>query len=205
MDGGTARAIRQAHATAILTVGERFTIERGELRQAANGHRDHETHTVTFLPEADIQKGDVLRAFSSRDPLYVWDVDRQATGEILTAIVAHYETEAERQRRLESERRNSTPSFHMGDVHNSIVGTQQHAHLRVRFDQAALNADIDRHGGEDKEELRAMVAELWEMLDDRRKIDRGSLAQHSELIERHSWIAGALAQTVLGWLVGSLK
>src|SRR5690242_8595650 len=120
MSSDIANAIRETNMTAILAAGERFSITRGELRQAAMGLKDHTNHTVTFPPEADVRVDDVLRGAASHDPLYVLDADRQATGEIPTVIVAHYETEAERQRRLESERRSSAPSFTMGDVHNSI-------------------------------------------------------------------------------------
>jgi hypothetical protein len=200
--------IRETNETATRMTGESFHIERGDLRTEALGRRNHSKRVITFLAEADIEIDDIIRPAAAGDPLYVIDVNKKATADILTAVEAHYETERERQRRLAAEQRRDASTFTIGtigSVQGSILGTQQNAHLAVTFDMRAIDQEIDRRGGDDADDLKTMVAEIHEMLDDRDKISRGSLVKYSELLERHSWIAGAVAQGLLGWAIGSLK
>ena len=61
---------------------------------------------------------------------------------------------------------------------------------------------IEENGGNDKEELRIMVNEIRELLEDKEEIKKGILLKYSDQLEKHSWITGAIAQLTLGWLIG---
>lgn len=208
MNDQNARAMREATETVLRELGQKFYVRRGEVTDEVVGRRDARKRLIMLAGHTVVHEGDIFTCPTSGDELIITNVDRTVVGPIAVKTTAEYETPKQREQRLADERRRSTPSFSIGPgatFQGSIVGTQQHAQLTASFDQRAIEAEIERRGGEDVDALKAMVAEIREMLDDSNKISRGSLVHYSELLERHSWIAGALAQTMIGWLVSSFK
>jgi hypothetical protein len=205
MNREIANQFRSATVEAIRMMGQSFAVERDGEHRTLQGRRENAKREIRSLHDADVEDGDVLTCPASGETFHVVGVERRVVGDQVTHVTVTYETPAQRTRRVMAEQRRDAPTFTITEAHNSIIGTQQHAHLAVTFDQRALDTEIDRHGGVDAAALKAMVAEIREMLDDQAKISKGSLVQYSELLERHSWIAGAVAQAVLGWATGSLK
>lgn len=118
-------------------------------------------------------------------------------------IPAHYQMKVKKESAIDLERQ-TTMQFHIGTVYGSNIGTQGSAHVENVFNFEKVDQLIEEHGGPDKEELRAMIEELKEFFDDSEKVKKGSLSKFSELMERHSWISGTVAQMGLGFLTGSL-
>ena len=88
--------------------------------------------------------------------------------------------------------------FH-GDVNQSIIGTQNRAELTNNFDFRSIEQQIEREGGEDKEELKRALAQVERLIERGEYLDRGALAQFSGAMERHSWFTGSVMQALLGF------
>jgi hypothetical protein len=81
-------------------------------------------------------------------------------------------------------------SFHFrGDVNQSIIGTQNRAELTNNFDFRSIEQQIEREGGEDKEELKRALAQVERLIERGEYLDRGALAQFS----------GSVMQALLGF------
>lgn len=88
--------------------------------------------------------------------------------------------------------------FH-GDVNQSIIGTQDRVELTNNFDFRSVEQQIEREGGEDKEELRQALAQMERLLERGEYLDRGALSKFSGAMERHSWFTGSVMQALLGF------
>ena len=86
-----------------------------------------------------------------------------------------------------------------GEVNQSIIGTQNRAELTNNFDFRSTEQQIERDGGEDKEELKRALAQVERLLERGEYLDRGALAQFSGVMERHSWFTGSVTQALLGF------
>ena len=94
----------------------------------------------------------------------------------------------------------ASSNFHFhGDVNQSIIGTQNRAELTNNFDFRSIEQQIEREGGEDKEELKRALAQVERLIERGDYLDRGALAQFSGAMERHSWFTGSVMQALLGF------
>ena len=159
---------------------------------------------VGFYPGTDVKPGDWLKSVASGDEFHVLDVESRVVKKAVFEVKAYYETKVENRQRIESAGTQS-PAFHIGAAFGSIIGTQQDASLTFTLDFTQLQGEIEKRGGEDVEELKEMVAEIQQSLQQEQVVRRGWLARFSGLMERHSWITGALAEALLGWAVGRIN
>lgn len=84
-------------------------------------------------------------------------------------------------------------------VHGSVIGTNNTAELTNNFDFRRIEVEIEEKGGADKEELREALAEIRGLLESGQSLDRGALSKFSEVMERHSWFTGSVAQGLIGF------
>lgn len=182
---------------AMRSVGEVFSVERGNEMFRAEGIKVHDDREILFKPGTDVRPGDWLRADSGRR-FYVHDTDVQMAHRRPFALRALYRTEAEQQAAQETARPQSTTFNIFGPSYGSVIGSQQHAQvLQPTFTFGDLERDIDRLGGEDAEDLKAMVQELRSTLESQDSLSRGKLLEYSDLLNRHGWITGPIAQLLL--------
>jgi hypothetical protein len=73
------------------------------------------------------------------------------------------------------------------------------------FNISQVEKEIEQRGGEDKEELKKMMAEIQEMFEDSEKMKKGSLSKFSEMMQKHSWITSSIAKMGLDFLMGAVK
>jgi len=100
----------------------------------------------------------------------------------------------------------TSASFHFhGDVNQSIIGTQNRAELTNNFDFRSIEQQIEREGGEDKEELKRALAQVERLIERGEYLDRGALAQFSGAMERHSWFTGSVMQALLGFATQAVE
>ncbi|UIO44332.1 hypothetical protein LOY85_09315 [Brevibacillus brevis] len=92
---------------------------------------------------------------------------------------------------MELEKKEASMHFNIGTVYGSNIGTHGTSTITNTFNFEAVDKLIEEHGGEDKEELRKMVAEIKELFEDSEKVKKGSLSKFSEQMQKHSWITGA--------------
>jgi len=84
-----------------------------------------------------------------------------------------------------------------GNFYQSAIGTHNTNTFRGDLDFSTVERRIEEEGGDDKEELREIVAEMRELLEYGGTIDKGFLARFNEKLKEHGWLAGAVA----GWLL----
>gem|GEM_PF-5674032 len=116
-------------------------------------------------------------------------------------LPAHYQMKVRKESAIEP---HSSMSFNIGTVYGSNIGTQGNSSIKNTFNFDTVDQMIEEKGGEDKEELRKMIAEIKEFFEDSEKVKKGSLSTYSEKLEKHSWITGAIAQMALGFLSGKM-
>lgn len=114
-----------------------------------------------------------------------------------------YKVKVKKESAIESEK---VPhiQFNIQNANGSNIGTQGTAHIENTFNFGEVDQIIEEKGGEEKEELRDMIKEIKELFEDSEKIKKNSLSKFSELMEKHSWISGTVAQMGLGFLTGNL-
>jgi hypothetical protein len=82
-----------------------------------------------------------------------------------------------------------------------VFGSQQD----FTFEQVIgdLDREIEEHGGEDKEELRQMVAEIRRVLETQDRISKGKFERWSELANKHApWLLGPLGSLLVNYAFG---
>ncbi|MCM3257030.1 hypothetical protein M3664_04445 [Paenibacillus lautus] len=118
-------------------------------------------------------------------------------------IPAHYQARVRKESTIDLQK-SSAMHFNIGTVYGSNIGTQGSAHVDNVFNFEKVDQLIEERGGKDKEALKEMIEEIKEFFEDSEKVKKGSLSKFSELMEKNSWITGAIAQMGLGFLTGSL-
>jgi hypothetical protein len=174
------------------TSGEEFEIVRdGNVRTligAKNTQKNTNRKYVQFHPGTDVKVGDTLIRKITGDTWTVVEVDPYLIQGQIFSVNTYYQTGVERSQQQPQSVVNYT--FHNSS--NIIAGSQTTAILTVNTKE--IEAEIERNGGHDKEDLLAMVAEIKEALEKKDVLAKNSLAKFSETLERHSWITGSLVQ-----------
>jgi hypothetical protein len=89
-------------------------------------------------------------------------------------------------------------TFNVGNAYGSIFGTQKYAQiLQPTFTFGDLEQEIEERGGEDTEALKEMVRDIRTTLEQQESLGRRRLEGWSELLNRHAWITGPVAQLLL--------
>lgn len=180
---------------------ETLRVERGDEMFTVEGIRSHDKREVKFKPGTDVRPGDWLKADSGKR-FYVCETDVRMFERRPFALLASYQTETEYEA-AQFPPQPQAPTFNiLGDSYGSVIGTQQNAQvLQPTFTFGDLEQEIDRRGGEDTEALQEMVSEIRATLESQDNLNRGWLLRWSELINRHQWITGAIAQLLLVYAV----
>ncbi len=181
--------------------GEVFAVERGDEMFRAKGIRTHDKREILFEPSTDVRPGDWLEADSGHR-FYVRDTDVQVADQQPFARRVSYQTAIEHQTAQESVQPQATTFNIFGPSYGSVIGNPQHAQiLQPTFTFGDLERSIDRFGGEDTEDLKAMVQELRITLESQDSLSRGKLLEYSDLLNRHGWITGPIAQLLLVYAI----
>ncbi|MGN2347292.1 hypothetical protein ACTFH7_02065 [Clostridium cagae] len=93
-------------------------------------------------------------------------------------------------------------NFNIQNADNSIIGTQSTATINNSSNLDDLKQLIEQNAYEDKEDLKQLIDTLKTITENNMPVSKGTLAKFSEAFEKHSWIAGSIASTLLGWLIG---
>jgi hypothetical protein len=186
--------------TQINSHGETFEVERDGVVSRVKGikTRTKGEKVIYFMPDTEVQRGEWLQAVKSGNRYYVDDTDVLVERNRPLALQAFYRTQAEYEAAQTSSAPHA-PIFNIfGDTCGSVVGTQETAQvLHPTFTFGDLEQEIERRGGEDTEALKEMVREIHTTLRHQESLSRGRLSEWSELMNRHGWITGAIAQLLL--------
>ena len=187
--------------------GEWFQVIRATEHFRVEGVRQHEKVTrrsyIELRPTEIIQVDDVLVSDLTGEKFSVTEVGRDVTMGQFYALKAFYKTQFETDQEKKVTASNS-PVFNIGTAHGSIIGNQQTATIHNKFDFAALDAQIDKQGGTDAAELKAMIGEIRDTLTKNEHVPGGVLSRFSAVMERHAWIAEPVSHILLLWSLGRL-
>lgn len=84
-----------------------------------------------------------------------------------------------------------------GNFNQSAIGTHNTNSFTGEFDFSTVEQRIEAEGGADKEELRELVAELRDLLENEGTINKGFLSRWNDKLKECDWLAGAVS----GWLL----
>ena len=188
--------------------GEWFRVIRGTETARVQGVRSSEKepsrHYIYLRPTEDVKADDVLVSEPSAERFVVTEVRTQVLKGKVRCLHAFYQTPFE----IEQEKKavaSQGGTFNIGTAHGSIIGNQQTATIHNTFDFAALDGEIDKRGGADTAELKAMIAEIKDILAKSEQVPRGVFTRFSDVMERHAWLAEPVAHIVLLWTLGRFK
>ncbi len=91
--------------------------------------------------------------------------------------------------------------FNIGEIHNSVVGTQKNATVNNGCSTDDLNALIERHDSLDKELLKDMISVLETAISNQEPMKKGFLSKFAGVMQRNEWIAAPVASFILEHLL----
>lgn len=151
-----------------------------------------QNESVDFRVGTDIEKGDII-INPANERLYVSSKETAFVHKEATHIVAHTVSEAEYNRTQTS----NNPVFNIGNVSNSIVGTQQNATIFNGASIEDLRDLISQNNSLDKELLNEMVDLIEKELSSNKPIKRGVLSKFAGILQNNEWITSPLAAFML--------
>lgn len=189
--------------TFITQRGINFRVERNNCVVAEiKGLPNHEQSTskayIGFLPDSDIISGDWL-INPSNERFYVKDTMTDYFMNKASQLKAYYQTVAEY-----NSTSTATNIFNIGTANGSIIGTQ--ANVSLNYNESIQNAkeQISSTDSPDKEELQQLISLLEMVVNNQVPPQKGLLSKFSAVMERNSWITGAISSTLLGWLMSQI-
>lgn len=196
--------MRNPLTTIIKRSGSMYSIERNNnfvdpVQGMINREQSSGRRYIGFLPGTDVQVDDWLTN-PSGDRFYVIDKETttfQGTPHELRCFI---ETEAEHRKKELT----SGPVFNIGSATGSIIGTQLHASLNYSDSINQMKEQISSSNSPDKEDLQKILSLLEMLVNDQIPAQKGMLSKFSDVMERNSWITGAISSTLLGWLMSQI-
>lgn len=184
--------------------GEVFTVIRngknvGEFEGLRNTEKSSKRKYIAFYPDSDIQSGDFIIGKLSKDEYYIKDISSDIVHQKVLQIKGYYETKIQHE---EGNKNEPNSIYNIDKVYGSIIGNQNNATINNSYNLEEIRHLIDKNGEEDKSELNEMINTLEAITKNNIPVQKGTLERFSELLAKHSWITGPIAQSILGWVIG---
>lgn len=173
--------------------GKNFSIVRsGESFGSVKGLYNAEKSEISFPSNANVKPGDFLNSIFG-ESYTLTQVQVIARCDEPSHIVAKCVDKNKIQTH------ESSQIFNIGTVNNSVIGNSNVLNVTSTID--SIKSQIRENGGDDKESLNEIVELLEQILEERKPIEKGMFSKFSGVMERHSWITGAVASAILGVLM----
>lgn len=181
--------------------GIMFKIERnGSVISELKGRQQIENETqkkyIGFFVGSDVKPGDwVINPYEDR--LYITDI---LTGTGIggpNELKAYFQTITEYNSKSESQ----PIVFNIGTANNSVIGNQSHFTVNINASLQEAREQINSSDSNDKEELLKIIDLLESVANNQVPLRRGMLSQFSALMQRNSWITGAMSSLALNLLM----
>lgn len=185
--------------------GQPYDVERNsQIIFSLTGLSNHEKTTqkayIGFPPGSTIQAGDWL-INSVGERFYVKDTVTDYFMKNPNQLKAFYLTAAEFSMQETS---SSAIVFNIGTATGSVIGTQSVVNMNYQNSIQQLHDQITKSDSPDKEQLEKIVSTLELIVNGDIPAQKGILSKFSRTMERNSWIAGAIASTLLSWLTAQI-
>lgn len=185
-------------------LGEEFSLIRNnEVIAAVDGIRgfENDRKIINFSHDTDIQSRDWVKAKTTNEEFYIDDViTTMGLKRKAFAKKAYYLTKVEQAQR---ETQQPSVTFNLGDVQNSIIGTQQQASLTNNFSDKELLSLIEKNCGEDKEQMTEMLKAINAIIENNTPVQKGTFAQFSDAASKYGWLLGPIATKLLNYSFSS--
>lgn len=151
---------------------------------------------VQFFDSADVLPEDWIISKKTMEKLYIDDVtfSRGFDDEIFSKN-AYYLTES--QYKKSQKEQNASVTFQIGDVQNSIIGTQHNATLTNNFSDKQISDYIENNCGEDKELMQDMLKSVNAVIENNIPVQKGTFSRFSEASSKYAWLLGAVTTKLL--------
>ncbi len=147
---------------------------------------------VGFKPGTDIEIDDLI-INTANEKFYICDKMTEFVHKEPFQIKAYTISESRYKQQI---KQNNQPIFNIGEVHSSIVGTQQNVTVNNGYSAEYLNTLIDQHDSLDKELLKEMVSILETAISSQEPIRKGLLSKFAGILQRNEWITAPIASFI---------
>ena len=168
--------------------GEKVSIEKG----LPNFDKMRGKDTITFLPTVDIKEGDAL-TFPDGRTIYVSEISTEYHSGAANFLNVYYQKTPIR----ENPSPQSQTIFNIGTVTNSVIGNNNSISVSIQ----EMKERAERDGGDDTEALQEVISILEKILAGQEMPKKGLLSKFGACMERNSWITGAIASALIGWML----
>ena len=172
----------------IIRNGSTVATEQGLPNYDKNRNKKY----VNFLPTVDIREDDTL-VFPDGKVVFVFEAVPEYFNKKIEFFNAYYQTKRE----MEESSQSGSTVFNIGTVTNSVVGNNN----TVSFSIQEMRSKAEQEGGADKEALQEIISILENILTGQEAPKQGLFKKFAACMERNSWITGAIASALLGWLL----
>lgn len=148
---------------------------------------------VGFMPGTDIESGDLIRN-KAGEKFYICDKITDFINKEPIQVKAYTISESKYKQQI---KQSNQPIFNIGEVHGSIVGTQQNATITNGCSVEDLTSLIEQHNSIDKELLKEMVSILETAISSQEPIKKGFLKKFAGVLQRNEWITSPIAAFIL--------
>lgn len=181
--------------------GQPYNVERNsQIVSSLTGLSNREKVTqrayIGFPPGSDIRPNDWL-INSVGERFYVKDTITDYFMKSPNQLKAFYLTEVEF---LKSNSSSNATIFNIGTATGSVIGTQSMVHMNYQNSVQQLHDQIANSDSPDKDQLEKILSTLELIINGDIPVQKGILSKFSDVMERNSWITGAIASTLLSWL-----
>lgn len=183
--------------------GEPFSIERnGTVVASVIGLMNHSKATgkkmCNFYPDTDVQQDDWLIREETRERFYVEEIQIVRFHGNIESKDVYYLTEREYSDRQCN--KNTSPVFNIQNAYGSVIGTNNTATINYNAAIGEMKQRIDEADSADREELKQIVSLLEMVVNNQVPVQKGLFSKFSAVMERNSWITGAIAGAIMSWL-----
>lgn len=168
--------------------GENVSIEKG----LPNFDKMRGKDTINFLPTVDIKEGDAL-TFPDGKTVYVSEISTEYHSGTANFLNVYYQKTPIQ----ENPSHQSQTIFNIGTVTNSVIGNNNSVSVSIQ----EMKERAERDGGDDKEALQEIISILEKIIAGQEMPKQGLLSKFGACMERNSWITGAIASALIGWLI----
>ena len=183
--------------------GETFQIERnGEVIASHKGllSRERGKKMCGFVPDTDVKENDWLIRQETGERFFVSEIEYVRFDGKMESLNAYYKTESEYNK--PQEKRGNV--FNVQNAYGSVIGTGNTATIHYGNTLDEIKKYVNECDSPDKAELEKIVSLLEMVVNDQVPASKGLFSKFSAVMERHSWLSGAVAGTLLSWLTTSL-
>lgn len=146
---------------------------------------------LQFYPDTNLQVGDVLVFIETGEKFYLTDIQSMLWGKRVDHLNATYETESEHKKADSKEI--ATNVYNIQNANQSVIGTNAIGNFSYNFsDLETLIAEK----AQNPQDFNAFLAVLQNSLENG-QCPRGVMQRFADMLSKHSWLTGPIAQLLL--------